>query len=93
MTDARRRVLILGAEASLAVVMAERLTEHGIEVELAEPPAKGVQLTFVVQAPVLTQFIERLQERELVPVFEKPWRDPRPYGKNARRQLRGGRHD
>lgn len=92
-----RRVLIVGAGASLAGLMAARLTERGIEVEFAEPPAKGenfdLSVTFDVEA---TQFIQRLRASEdavPVPTFEPLWRDPKPYGKNARRALRGGRHD
>ena len=81
------RIILIDDHSSLAVV-AVLLALHDIELIAAEEQRTPIDLP--------THMIRRLQKDydAPMPIPDEPFfHNIKPYGKNARRQLRGGRHD
>lgn len=89
MTDPGRRVLIV--DSMLPIILTGLLAERGIHLVVADqqipqprpPSIEHLEAVFIRAHPI----------EAFEPVYSVRDFDHKPYGKNARRALRGGRHD
>jgi hypothetical protein len=89
MTDARRRVLIV--DSMLPTILTGLLSDRGIDLvtagkEIPQPRPPSIEHLEAI-------FIRAHPVEAFMPVYSVRDFDHKPYGKNARRALRGGRHD
>lgn len=93
-----RRILILGPSLYSLALHQALIDRFDGEVILPEPGRVATEATFELDgdtSAIVSMILEHAElfEPEPVPTFTLLPRAPKPYGKKARRALRGGNHD